>query len=525
MLIARAAVRAYLNRDFDSFLWMKELAREEILRELASFKIKPKFKTDPWLHQLVCFYIGLCYPQFLFLLDMGLGKTKILADLITHRQRQRKLEGALIFVPRLINVDTWVDDLAIHSDLEPWRCDVSEIEEKRERLLHPKGDVTIIDYPGLCLALTKKEKGKKGKNQLVRDDKLVAQVVKQYNFIGIDESHKVSNDNSLWFDVVNSITKHAEFCYATTGTLFGKDVQDVHAQFYLVDRGETFGENLGLFRAGLFKTKMSPWKGVQYVFDEKMDRQLNKMIQHRSIRYEDDEVPEAEVPSKRMLTRTCSMGDEQREHYLKAVQGVLDAEGNLAKLDAAWIRMRQISSGYYVWDDAAGHHVLPFKHNPKLDLLEAILDEMGPQAKVIVAYDYTETGKIITDRLKSINVGFEWFYGGTKDKPGSKRRFLQDPKCRVFVMNSEAGGTGTDGLQKVARHMILYESPTSPITRKQTLKRINRPGAIGRSLFYDLIMKRSVDRKILESVQEGIDLHQRVVDRRNVLSRDFFFAD
>lgn len=520
MLISRQAVKAYLGRDFHSYEWMKRVPREVLLDELNQFKVKPKFKTPPWLHQLVCFYIGICEPKFLFLLDMGLGKSKIISDLISYRQRERKLEGALVLVPRLINIDSWEQDLAVHSDLEPWSCGVSDIEEKRERLLNPRGDVTLIDFAGLHLALSKKEKFK-GKSRLVKDDKLIRIVQRQYNFIDLDESHKLSNHDNLWFSIISQITKTAEFCYATTGTLFGRDVQDIWPQFYLVDRGETFGENLGLFRKSLFQVKMNPWKGQEYVFDPKMDRMLHKMLQHRSIRYDEDEVPEIDVPRCAMLVKTCEMGTEQREHYMRALEGLINAGGKLSQLDAAWLRMRQIISGYLAWDDEHGHHVLPFKHNPKLDLMESMLEEMW-DSKIVIAYDYTETAKLIVERLKAMKIDYEWFYGGTKDKPGSKRRFMEDKRCRVFLMNSEAGGTGTDGLQKVARYMILYETPTSPITRKQTIKRINRPGQPQRTFIYDLTMRRSLDKGILDDLKEDIDLYERVVNSKVKLDKNFF---
>jgi hypothetical protein len=508
MLIAKRAVTAFLSRDLDDFRWMKSLTREQIMRELNALKVKPKFKTEPWLHQLVCFYIGLCRPEFLFLLDMGLGKSKILADLITQIQRERKLEGALVTVPRMINIDSWSDDLAVHSDLEPWSCNVSDIEEKWERLAYPKGDVTLIDYAGLHWALGKKEKSKKGM-RIVRDDKKVKHVQKQYNFIGVDESHKLSNSENLWYGIMNQLCKTSEFRYFTTGTLFGKNPEAMHAQFYLMDRGETFGENLGLFRAGFFHAKMNPWKGTVYEFNERMDGKLHKMLQHRSIRYDEDEVQD--LPTRITLTKTYEMGTEQREHYMRAVEGLINAEGKLGELDASWLRMRQIVSGYLAWKDDAGDHVLHFKHNPKLDGLEGLIDEMG-DSKIVVCYDYTETGKMISERLKSMGVKHEWFYGGTKDKTGSRRNFLDDPTCRVFLMNSEAGGTGNDGLQKVARYMVFYETPTPPITRKQTIKRIHRPGQLQRSFIYDLVMRRTLDKGILEGIAENINVYDKVVN-------------
>jgi superfamily II DNA or RNA helicase len=109
----------------------------------------------------VCFYIGLVHPRFLFLLDMGAGKTKIVCDLITHQQRAGKLDRALVTVPRLINLTSWREDIERHSDLEPNIINVTDIEEKWERLLTSRADVSVIDLAGLQWALCKREK--KGK--------------------------------------------------------------------------------------------------------------------------------------------------------------------------------------------------------------------------------------------------------------------------------------------------------------------------------------------------------------------------
>ena len=521
MLINKHAVADFMDRELDDFRWMKKLPSEAILKELNQFKVKPHFKTQCWQHQLVCFYIGLCNPRFLFLLDMGLGKTKILTDLMTQYQREKRLNKALITMPRLINIDSWQEDLPRHSELEPWSCGVQDVEEKWDRLAYPKGDVSLIDYQGLHWALCDKVKAKGKKFKLERNDKKIKHIQGLYNFIGIDESHKLSSYDNLWFGIMRQITKTADFVYASTGTLFGKDPQDLWSQFYLVDRGETFGQNLGLFRAGLFTTKMNPWKGAEYIFNPKMHRKLNRMLQHRSIRYDEDEV--LDLPQRVSRTHTFEMGQEQREHYLRALEGLINADGKLSELDASWLRMRQITSGYLAWSDGHGDHVIRFKHNPKLDGLERLIDEMG-DSKIVICYDYTETGSMICDRLKSMKIDHEWYYGGTKDKSGSRRRFMDDPKCRVFVMNSEAGGTGNDGLQKVARYMVFYETPTSPTTRKQTIKRIHRPGQTERSFIYDLVMRKSLEKGILEDIAAGVDTHDKVVNGQAV-NKSFFLRD
>jgi hypothetical protein len=438
--------------------------------------------------------------------------SKILADLITQARRERKLEGAIIFVPRITNIDSWVEALLEHSDLEPWPIGSSDTEEKYERLLKPRGDVTLIDYQGFQLAMSKKEPGKKKANKLVPDDKKFKLIQRQYNFVGLDESHKLKGHDNLWFRLIDRITKTAEFCYATTGTLFGREVEDLWSQFRIVDQGETFGENLGLFRAGLFTSKMNAWKGTVYTFNPRMDRQLTKMLQHRSIRYDEDEV--LDLPSKVGRMVSMEMGEEQREHYVRALEGMINSGDGTREMEACWLRMRQIISGYLAWTDQHGKHVLPFKHNPKLDALERLIDEMG-DSKIVICYDYTETGRMIVERVKAMGLGYEWFYGGTQDQSASRKRFLTQPSCRVFVMNSEAGGTGNDGLQKVARYMVFYETPPSPTSRKQTEKRIHRPGQTGRTFIYDLVMRKSLDRPILDNIKKGSDLYLEVVNGKS----------
>jgi len=517
MLISRRAIADYLDRDFNDYTWMKKLPLEKIERELSSFKVRPRFKTMPWLHQLVCFYICLCEPRFLLLLDMGTGKTKILLDVLTQLIREKRVERGLITVPRLINVDSWMRAIENHSNLEPNRIDISEIEEKRHRLLNPTGEITIIDYPGLRLALSKKKRG----GGLERDEQLVRKVQRLYGYLGVDESHTLSNHDNLQFGIMRKLARRADFVYSATGTLFGARVEDLWSQFYLVDQGETFGKNLGIFRAAFFTSKDAKWKGTVWRYNKRMDHDLHRMLQHRSIRYEDHEV--SDLPKRVPLRKVYDMGEEQRDHYLRALEGLINANGVLGNLDAQWIRMRQIVSGYLAWNDEHGDHLIHFKHNPKLEGLVSLVAELG-RKKIIVSYEYTETGRMIVERLKAEGHKVEWLYGGSKDRQGLMHRFLQNPEVRVLVMNSVAGGTGTDGLQEVAHYLAFYETPTSPTIRKQTEKRAHREGQRHRVFIIDQIMDKSLDAGLLANIAEGIDCHERVVNGKLPAKKFFLTA-
>ena len=518
-MISKAAVDAYLHKQLNNWLWMKRLKVEDLVAEYKHYKVKPHFKTDPWINQHVMFHLAMCNPFFLFFYDMGTGKTKGILDIITQVQREGKLKRALVTVNGKLTVDSWDTAIATHSDLHPIIIDCEDTDEKFERLIAPKGDIAIIDYPSLHHALGKKVK-QGNKHVMLRDDKKVEQVKKLYNFYNGDESHKIKNTDTLRYAIISKLTKDMDYRYLMTGTPINKP-EDIFSQFYLTDRGETFGDTLGMFREAFFIEKAHQWKGVEYIFDSHKERLFNKFIQHKSLRYEDWECND--IPQCNEIPVPIEFCSEQREHYLRAVEGLVNAGGKLSQIDNNYHKMRQAVAGFLKWEDDYGGHIIKFKRNNKLDWIEEFLADTS-DSKVVISHEYRESARIIEERLTKLGVGFEAVRGGTKDPVGAVTRFKTDPSKRVFLMNSEAAGTGTDGLQNVARYLVFYESPTSSITRKQVIKRVHRDGQKYRTFVYNLMLKGSIDKKVLDDVNEGRDTHEALVNGKfNV--RSFLLFD
>jgi len=513
MIIDRNALNDWMDRELDSFEWMKTLTKRELYRHIKALPGSPRFKTLPWRHQLVCFYIGACLDRFLFLLDMGLGKTKICSDLITQSYLEARTQRALVFVPRVINMVSWANDLARHSTLEPWMIDVENIEAKWQRLSEPQGDLTIVDFHGAMLACTKKG-AKGGKRQI--DEAKVNKLRKLYDFIAVDEIHMLGNADSLWTRLVSRLTDTATQAYGFTGTLFGKDPGRLFSQFHVVDRGETLGEDMGMFRGNFF-TQEDNGFAREWKFRKRYARDLNRILQHRSIAYDMEDVDELDMPPDRdPIVMQLEFGSEQRQYYLRALEKLIDMQdGSAIDLEAPWTRMRQILSGYVEWRDGDGVHHVRFKDNPKLKALEYLVSSLVDK-KMIVAHHFVETGRLITEELDRLKVPYVWLHGGAKDKAGLLQRFIKDPSCRVFVMNSDSGGTGTDGLQHVAHYMVMYETPSAPDKRKQLMRRIRRPGQRRQCIFYDLTIRNSLDSGILRDIAEGNDLFSMIMSRQCV---------
>src|SRR6185295_7299607 len=121
------------------------------------------------------------------------------------------------------------------------------------------------------------------------------------------------------------------------------------------------------------------------------------------------------------------------------------------------------------------------------------------------------SGSIICRELHEMGVKFARLYGGTKNPDEELRRFIEDEDCRVIVLNSATGGVSLN--LQVAAYGIYYESPVSVIMRKQTEKRMQRQDSeYDKVIIYDLIVANTIDRKILDALEDGYSLFDKVIE-------------
>lgn len=117
----------------------------------------------------------------------------------------------------------------------------------------------------------------------------------------------------------------------------------------------------------------------------------------------------------------------------------------------------------------------PKKVSAGLDLVEEVLDEIGSEKLMVVA-NYRMTNATLMERLAPYNP--VKVQGGMTDKQrnASVDQFINDPTCRVLVIQPEAGGVGLDGLQHVCSEGVFLECPTIPRQFEQAYARLAREG-------------------------------------------------
>src|SRR5690606_40515359 len=121
----------------------------------------------------------------------------------------------------------------------------------------------VATYGGLVRMVARVEKVKrgrrKGKPKLTLQRKLVRELVATFDGVILDETsadQAVQYRDSLAWRVCNQLSKKMAArdlpFFDLSGTPFGRDPTPLWAQMFLVDRGASLGETLGLFRSAFF---------------------------------------------------------------------------------------------------------------------------------------------------------------------------------------------------------------------------------------------------------------------------------
>lgn len=517
-MIPKAAVKAFLDAPRDDFRPWKFMTDDELLDIYDKLPIDPPIYRRLRRHQKVCFLLGALHQRFAFFLDTGSGKTLLSIALARYFRRLKKVNRVLVLVPNRINLYEWRREIEKHSSGTSYAILSGSSADKWKILEESDALLNVVTYMGLVrmvgdLVKRKPKRGQKAKkgNQVKPSSSLLRRMRTLVDGLILDESTAVANHASLPFRVVRQLAKDCEMLFDLTGTPFGRDPQPLWTQMYLVDNGYTLGPTLGLFREAFYTSSQNYWGGFDYAFKSSMSDTLNRVLAHRSIRYEADQ---ADLPQvTRIITEVPMPLDA--EAYMETIKKDLQgAQGNYQEMKNSFLRARQLAAGFVGFkDDETGDRAqFEFESNPKVEALLDLVQSIREDYKIVVGYDFIFTGKIISRALRDEKIEHVLMSGKTRDAEAQLTRFVKDPKCRVFVLNT----SGAFGLNlQMARYIVFFESPVPVILRKQMERRVERQGSKYQRVFmYDLVMRRTYDRRILQFHEEGKDLFEAIVDGR-----------
>lgn len=514
MPILQSAVDDYLRRKIESRTWFKDLTPLEVEHDLSFLDPPHTFRIPMRIDQKICFLLGVAYPSTLFMTDLGLGKTGVSLELLTYFYYSDYIRRAFVFAPTDELVEGWEDEIKKWKFTIPYLRLVGSSKQKWEALDTFGDGVIIGTYAGISAMVSKMVPRKKNgvetghmKRQPTRQ--LYDQILHRVDAVIFDQSTAAASRGSLTFKVCNHFSQQAQIRYALAGRTFNRDPTPLWSQFMLVDRGRAFGDTIGLFREAFFRREQRKW-GTKWVIRKRRQKDLARFTAASSIRYAASEC--VELPLRTRIIKDCEFPKESWSYYVKERDALIASRGNWREVNNAFLRMRQITSGFvgFIDDSTDERAQIEFHENPKLKLTLDLIDEIPDDCKTIIFHEFNWSGRRLCEELKKRGIQHGWLWGGTKDWTDIKTRFNEDPEFKFLVMNWKKGSMGLN--MQAANYTIFYESPVSALNRAECEGRTHRVGQEKRCFVYDPVMRDSVDETILDYHTEGDKLFKELIE-------------
>jgi SNF2 family DNA or RNA helicase len=512
-MLSSTAIDKYLARDFLDWRVYKALSYRQLNALARKHGIDPATwaKAKGRKHQKIMILIGARARAFAFWADPGMGKTFVALALARHFRDHGAVKRVLVLVPNVVNKDEWVDEIGKHAADLAYTVLPSPIAAKWQALEGSDSLLVLATYTDLYLMLCRKVSNG-GSNKLQPDRALVKRLLAQIDGLVMDESTSVKTRGKLPFRLCRAIAKQVAVRFALSGTPHGRDPGDLWAQMFLIDGGATLGEHQGLFRATFFRASVNPWGVVKYSFLKPKQALLNAILANGSIRFK---ASESDLPKLVAIRKYVRLPEDAAVYYQRAYDALRNA-GNVREMRNNFLRMRQISSGFvgFVDDDTGARVQHSFDECPKRDLLLDKIVEALPM-KQIVFYQFTWSALRIGQALTMLDIGHQHLWSGTPDSAAAIAAWRNQARYPVMLLQNQFG-IGLNLQHGGYGH--FYESPVSPILRKQCERRFHRQESPHDRVFmYDYITRNTCDEAILGFIADGYDLMAHIIDGRNRL--------
>ena len=459
-----------------------------------------RFKIKPYDHQYDSWLISREYKHWAYLMDMGIGKSKLLLDVAAYMYDQGWIDALMIFANKG-SYTNWPDqhipehlpDHIIY-ELALWKPDLKIKEKNTIEKLFTSQKISLKIFVMNIEALPFK-----------RSAEIAYRFVRAHNTLSvIDESTTIKNPKAKRTKAAWTIGKLSVARRILTGSFVDNKPLDAWAQFQFLGNGLIGHTSYYSFRAQYAElvdmtTRDRPRSFKVVVGYKNLDLLRKTIGKYATIIKSEDCL---DLPPKIYEKFYVELTEEQKTHYqqLKKIS-ITEIEESMTTVKIAltkMLRLHQLICGHLT-DDNGNIHNIP--HN-RINALDSIIDET--RGKVIIWANYIPDIRAISEHLaKEHGRGSVYtYYGDTsqekRDKAKKAFKKGSKDKTRFLIGNPTVGGYGLN--LTGANTVIYYSNSFDGEVRNQSEKRAHRIGQTKTVTYIDLVAKKTVDEKILKAL-------------------------
>lgn len=425
--------------------------------------------------------------------DMGLGKTVQTIALILQAREKEKASGNSR--PFLIVAPTSV--------VENWDMELERFAPHLKRVVMRRGDrsgahrkASEADVVITSYAL------------LGRDREHFAK--SKWDTIVLDEAQFVKNHRSKAYSVIRQLKTNARI--ALTGTPLENNLMELWSIFSIA-------------APGLFP----PSEKFKEIFQRPIEKEgqtgalttLRACLKPFLLRRTKERV-EKDLPPKVEQTIVLDMHPKERhlyEVYLQRerqkVLGLLKQGGfktHRFEILTSLTRLRQLCL-HPALVDAKHGHVPSAKLDAFMERLEVILSEGH---RVVVFSQFTSFLAHAQKRLDEANLRYLYLDGATRNRKDVINAFQKERSVPLFLLSLKAGGFGLN--LTAADYCVLLDPWWNPAVESQAIDRTHRIGQTRHVVVYRLIMRGTIEEKVVKLQEKKQGLFRNVLDEGDVFS-------
>lgn len=472
-----------------------------------------EFATKPYQHQKEALNFALLLPRCGIFYDCGLGKTKVIVDLVRHER-----EKTLVLVPT-VGVTTWLREIELHSGGELKAIRIVGTPKKKRKAIEesPNYDIVIVGY----------DTAKRYYDPLIHTF--------EYTTIVADESHNLRTGKSARTKAAIALSARASRRIIMSGTPSLGNPLHFWGQLSFLGR---------------FIPAVDAWTFRRhFTLQAKHDRRfivgfknlgiLNEKVNRIAIRRTKEAC--LDLPPRRVVDIPIDVSAEQKRTYNDLVDSACTELKDGTMYEAAHAaaviqKLLQILSGFFIKPppdicDGCEHvhtcveqHIKPYtkfchkdtgpapratyvmRDNPKLDALKDLLDSILAEERnkvIIWGYFVTELD-LIAEMLEKNDINYVRVDGSNSSKaPDIAKRFNEDPKIKVYLANI---ATGTALTLTAAAYMVYFNLTYKLDEYLQSIDRNYRIGQESPVVVYRLTVPDSVLSFVAAALERKLDI-------------------
>ncbi|MGM0941091.1 MAG: DEAD/DEAH box helicase [Bacillota bacterium] len=324
-----------------------------------------------------------------------------------------------------------------------------------------------------------------------------------YDFVLVDEAHKLKNHKTKNFTFVRSLKK--KYCLLLTATPVQNQLVEIFNLVSILKPGhlgnyDTFLKSYGKDRKNM-KQDMYLKQLVQKVMvrNTRKDTGLNQIKRNIETIWTEFSKEEKEVYESL----------EDSSVYLPSFSKITFLREFCSSREACYLSLKKMLAeqpdleGFQRITEA----IEQLPNHKKAEKAVELIKEIGNE-KIIIFTEYRATQLYLQWYLQQNGISSVPFRGGFKRGKKDWMRQLFRDHAQVLIA-TEAGGEGIN--LQFCNYMINYDLPWNPMRLEQRIGRIHRYGQNKDVHIYNFALKDTVEEHIMKLLYEKINLFEQVI--------------